>query len=1270
MTRSADSAVPPPAASGLRAASRPKLVYPPELPITARREEIVRAIRTRPVVILSGETGCGKSTQIPKMCIEAGRGLRGMIAVTQPRRIAAVTIAGRLAEEMGEPVGRSVGYKIRFEDTTPRDAWIKVVTDGMLLAETQGDPRLLAYDTLVIDEAHERSLNIDFLLGIARTLLPVRRDLRLVITSATLDIEKFRAAFDDPPVIEVGGRTYPVEVEYRPPDPESSRDQDYTDAAVAAVDEIRAERPPGDILIFMPTEQDILETCEKLEGRRYAGVTILPLYARLPGPRQGQVYRVAGPKIVVATNVAETSLTIPGIRYVIDTGLARISQYLPGARINSLPVRPVSKSSADQRKGRCGRVSDGVCIRLYAEDDYADRADFTPPEIQRSNLAEVILRMISLRLGHPSRFPFIDRPSAAAVKDGFETLAELGAVRQEAGEPVLTEKGRRMARMPLDPRLSRMLIEGAREGCLREVAVIAAALSIRDPRERPLDKAALADQMHAPFRESSSDFLTLLNIWERFHGDFEGLKSQSQKRRFCHEHFLSYPRMREWAYVHAQIRDILAEMRVPPGRARRAEMDKALYAAIHRSILAGILSNIAVLKEKNIYTAAKGREAMLFPGSALFNKSPHWIAAAEMVKTSRLYARLAARIQPEWLEELGGEMCRKSHADPRFDPGRGQAVCTERVTLFGLEIVSGRTVAFGPIDPEEAHRVFVREALVEGKAKEPFEFLARNLALKARLETAEEKLRRRDILADEDRMAEFYEARLAGVFDVKGLRDRIHRRGGDAFLIMTEADLIEQAPDPARLRQFPDDLRLGERRFRAQYKFAPGEKDDGVTLRVPAERIAAVRPEPLEWCVPGLLREKIEGLIRGLPKRHRKLLVPVGEKVDLIMAEMPRGEESLFAAMTRFVKARLRAEIPVAAWAAVELPPHLRMRVAVTDGKGRELAAGRDLEALKKLGREGEVEPETGEWKRAQARWERSGIEAMAFEALPEALPVGYGAAAYPGLAMIEGRPSVRLFRERGEAEASHAAAVEEILMAVFAKDVKYMERHIVLPAEAAKPALFFGGKAALEKALLDRLKRDVLRPGLRSGVELRAYADKVVRALFERGQALVRTAEDVLEAHGRARAAVEAIAGPNPSSRTLSALRDGFRAELEALAPKDVFAAASPEILARLPRYLEALALRAGRVRVDPEKDRRKADLIEPWLAAADRIAKRMPAKPGPGLAAAAAEVRLWIEEYKVAVFAPELKTAFPVSPQRLGEKVRELEARAAEPGPEPRRR
>jgi ATP-dependent helicase HrpA len=1256
-----------PSPAGARAAARPKLVYPGDLPITARKDEIVQAIRRHPVVIISGETGCGKSTQIPKMCIEARRGLRGKIACTQPRRIAAVTIAQRIAEEMGEPVGRSVGYKIRFDDKTPRDAWIKVLTDGMLLAETQGDPRLFEYDTLIIDEAHERSLNIDFLLGIVRTLMAVRRDLKLIVTSATLDIEKFRDAFGGAPVIEVSGRMYPVEVEYRLPEGDSDEDADYIDAAVEAVDDLKRGKRPGDILIFMPTEQDILETCERLNGRHYAGVAILPLYARLPGSSQGRVYSVHGPKIVVATNVAETSLTIPGIRYVVDTGLARVSQYLPGARINSLPIRPISKSSADQRKGRCGRVSEGVCIRLYSEKDYQERAAFTPPEILRSNLAEVILRMIALRLGHPSKFPFIDRPPAAAIKDGFDALIELDAIQGGGGEYALTEKGRRMARMPLDPRISRMLIEAAKENALREVAVIAAALSIRDPRERPPEKAAQADAMHAPFKDERSDFLTLLNIWERFHGAFEGLDSQNKRRRFCREHFLSYSRMREWVSVHDQIIEILKDMKVSLGRAHAAEISKPLYAAIHKSVASGYLSNIATIKEKNMYTAAKGREAMIFPGSSLFNKGPHWIVAAEMVRTSRLFARMAAKIQPEWLEELGGDLCRKSHSDPRWDRTRGQVVCTERVTLFGLEIVSDRAVAFGPLDAVEAHRVFVRQALVEGSVKETFNFLNKNLELMRRMATVEEKLRRRDILVDEELLAEFYERRLDGVFDICGLRDRIHRRGGEDFLIMHEADLLQEFPDADELSRFPDEVRLGERRFRAEYKFAPGEKADGVTIKIPAERIAAVRADPLDWGVPGLLPEKIAALLKGLPKRYRKQLVPVGEKAQLILTELPRSEESLFAALSKFVKARFRADIPVAEWALVELPPHLKMRIAVTDQRGQELAAGRDLAALKKLGQAGEVEPDSAEWKKAQARWEQAGVGGWDFPALPETLAVGYGAAAFPGLASTGGVHGVRLFRSGEEARFSHIRAVEAILLEKFAKDVKYMERHVVLSADLVKTALFFGGKAAIEKALFERLRDEVLRRDIRSGIELRAYAEGVVRALFEKGQALVQTAEAVLESYQRARAAVDGIVKGNPSSRTLASLRDEMKAELEGLAPKDVFAARPLEALSHLPRYLDALAARSVRVPVDPEKDRKKAALLEPWTTAAAKLAKRMPARPSSHLSTALAEFCELIEEYKVAVFAPELKTSVPVSPKRLGEKAREGEALLAEEAPPP---
>ncbi|HUX16207.1 MAG TPA: ATP-dependent RNA helicase HrpA, partial [Phycisphaerae bacterium] len=551
-----------------RARNVPRVSYPRELPIAARAEEIVAALRSprQRVVIISGETGCGKSTQIPKMCLEAGRGINGRVGVTQPRRLAAVTIAYRIAEELGESLGRSVGYKIRFQDRTARDGYIKVMTDGILLAETQGDRLLHEYDTIIIDEAHERSLNIDFLLGIMRKLLDERPELKLVITSATLDTEKFSKAFRNAPIIEVSGRLYPVELEYRPPDKEEAEDKDYVDQAVEAVEYLRREKPPGDILVFMPTEQDILETCRMLEGRKWPLVKVLPLFSRLPAGEQRMVYTVTAPKIVVATNVAETSLTIPGIRYVVDTGVARIAQYQPGTRINSLPISPVSRASADQRKGRCGRVREGLCVRLYSEVDYESREEFTSPEILRSDLAEVILRMTDLGLGDPLQFPFIDRPASKAVHDGYDTLVELGAMKKSYRSWELTETGRLMARMQLDPRLSRMLLEARSENCLPEVSVLAAALSIRDPRERPPDKSAQADAVHAAFRHPDSDFLVLLNIWNRYHGDFEKLGSLVQKRRFCRENFLSFPRMREWTYLHAEIGSVLKEQNARAGQ--------------------------------------------------------------------------------------------------------------------------------------------------------------------------------------------------------------------------------------------------------------------------------------------------------------------------------------------------------------------------------------------------------------------------------------------------------------------------------------------------------------------------------------------------------------------------------------------------------------------------------------------------------------------------------------------------------------------------------
>ena len=1038
--------------------------------------------------------------------------------------------------------------------------------------------------------------------------------------------------------------------------------------AVRAVERLKSGRKSGDILVFMPTEQDILETCEKLEGKHF-GAAIIPLYARLPAAQQGRVYSVAGPKIVVATNVAETSLTIPGIRYVVDTGLARISQYQPGTRINSLPISPVSRASADQRKGRCGRVQEGLCIRLYSEEDYEGRPNYTPPEILRSNLAEVILRMIHLRLGDPAQFPFIDPPHPRNIKDGYETLLELGAIRKAGRDSELTPLGLRMAPMPLDPRLSRMLIEAEREGCLREVAVIASALSIRDPRERPPDKAGPADRAQVAFVHPDSDFLTLLNIWDRFHSPAENLTSKSRQRKYCADHFLSYARMREWGFVHEQILSILKEQRIALGRTEKVEIEPSLYAAVHRSVLAGFLSNIAGHKEKNIYQAAKGREVMIFPGSALFNKSRPWIVAAEVVRTSRLFARMAARIDPGWLEELGGELCRYSYSEPRWDWDRGEVRAKERVTLFGLEIVADRDIALGPKNPDEAHRIFVNEALVEGAVKEPPPFLRRNLELQKKVREMEEKLRRRDIMVPETSIVDYYSRRLGGVYDLRGLEKRIRQVGGDSFLRMNEKDLIINPPEEAELRGFPDEFSMGEKRFAVSYKFSPGAEEDGATLRIPFGQIAAIPSEALEWGVPGQFKEKIASLIKGLPKADRKLLMPFAETAETIAREMRLTEPSLYETLAKFVKRRFGVDIPASKWASADIPAHLKMRVAVIDPEGRELAASRNIEVLRRAGAVPFVPEQSADWKAASARWEKEGLLSWDFGPLPESVGVGMFMTAYPGLEPGKKGVNIRLFRTKEEALASHVKGVEVLLSARFSKDMDFLRRYLMVFEEYEKTALYFGGKEAVEKALLENMKKEIFRKNLRSREEFDSYVETVMRSLFEKSHALRETVFKIFDAYGKTRLAIQEVDQTAGSGRAAAALAREVKEELDALVPKDFLVAYSLDRLIHIPRYLEALRIRLARGRVDFEKDRKKADQVRPFVEALrkielDILAERARPKPMPAelleeKKKLVDEYRWMVEEFRVALFAPELKTAFPISPKRLSQKIAAIQKR-----------
>ena len=756
-----------------------KINYPDELPIVAHRDEIIEAITKHNVVIISGDTGSGKTTQIPKMCLEAGRGQKKMIGCTQPRRIAAITVADRVAQELGGKYSYLVGHKIRFQDKTTKNTKIKFMTDGILLAETRSDQRLRAYDTLIIDEAHERSLNIDFLLGYAKQLLTKRKNLKIIITSATIDTEKFAAHFNKAPIIEVSGRTYPVEVRYRPAEKstEDKENNSYIDLAVKEVLDLRRKRENGDILIFMPTERDINETIEllneelnplagqKKKGPRNTNIHILPLFGRLRAADQGRVFRhFKGQKIIVATNIAETSVTVPGIRYVIDTGLARISSYNLRARTTSMPVSAVSRASCDQRKGRCGRVGPGICIRLYSQEDFLNRPEFTLPEIKRSNLAEVILRMIDLKLGDPSSFPFIDPPAARAIRDGYDLLHELGALDVTGQEPRLSANGRIMAMLPLDPRISRMIIEAREHNCLQEIVIIASALAIQDPRIRPAEAEAESDQAHAKFKVHPSDFLSYLKIWEEFNNlPFKGQgkdknKSRSQMRKFCRSHFLSYQRLREWQDIYEQVSTTLLEEkgftmnRIP-----------ASYENIHYAILSGFLRNIGFRKAKNIYQGAQGKELMLFPGSVLFNKGGQWIMAAELVETARLYARTTANIKVDWIEPLAGSLCRSTYSNPRWEKKNGQVIANEKVTIFGLVLVASRKKNYASISDstrKEARDIFIHSALIQGELMGRYPFLEHNQNLIARFEKIEDRLRQRNVLADDYVLYKFYDTRL------------------------------------------------------------------------------------------------------------------------------------------------------------------------------------------------------------------------------------------------------------------------------------------------------------------------------------------------------------------------------------------------------------------------------------------------------------------------------------------------------------------------------
>ncbi len=920
--------------------------FPSSLPVSERVDDIREAIEQNQVVIIAGETGSGKTTQIPKICMNSGRGIRGLIGHTQPRRIAARTVAGRIAEELGEQTGGQVGYQVRFTDTTSDQSRVKVMTDGILLSEVQHDRFLDRYDTLIIDEAHERSLNIDFLMGYLRQLLPKRPDLKVIITSATIEVERFSEFFSGAPVIEVSGRTYPVDVRYRPlTGDEDDRDQGWTDGVLRAMEEIeqheRAEKqPPGDVLVFLPGEREIRSLSKVLRHAELRHTEVLPLYSRLSNQEQNRIFQGhRGRRIVLSTNVAETSLTVPGIRYVIDTGVARISRYSVRSKIQRLPIEPVSQASANQRAGRCGRVAPGICFRLYDETDFINRPEYTDPEILRTNLASVILQMTTWGLGDIRHFPFLEPPDRRLINDGYKLLEELGAVDDKRR---LTNLGRTMARLPLDPRLARMLVTSSEQGSLAETLVIIAGLSVQDPRERPQDKQQAADQAHAPFNDKESDFLTLLNIWNFYEEQRQEL-SQNQLKKVCQKSFLSWMRMREWRDIHRQLTLICREQKLKLNR------DAASYESLHKAILAGLLGQVAVKLEKKEYLATRNRKVMIFPGSKVSKTGPKWIVAAEIVETSRVFARVVAKIEPEWIEPLAGHVVKHHFFEPHWEQKRGQVMGYEKVSLYGLDIIAKRRIPYSKVDPEECRNLFIRRALVEGDYQSKAPFIARNRELLDTVENLERKTRRRDLLVEDEVLVAFYDQRLpADIVSGRHFESWWKQLSADQLrdMDLTEADILQRPVDEQAGSLYPDYLEWEGVRYPLSYEFEPTSERDGVTLQAPVMALKQLPARRLEWLVPGLLREKCIALVKGLPKALRRNFVPVPDFVDAALENLQASNEPLALQLGEQLRRMTGVRIDADAWPQEDLPKHLRMNLRVVDDAGKPIAEGRETEKL------------------------------------------------------------------------------------------------------------------------------------------------------------------------------------------------------------------------------------------------------------------------------------------------------------------------------------
>lgn len=1240
-----------------------QLNYPTDLPIVSYRESFLELLQNHQVIIVSGETGSGKTTQLPKFCLEYFPDESFFIGCTQPRRVAATSVTSRVATELATHRDL-VAYKIRFHDKTNKNTRIKFMTDGVLLAETRKDPLLKKYGVIIIDEAHERSLNIDFLLGYLKNLLPRRPDLKLIITSATIDTDIFSKHFNDAPILSVEGRSFPVEVRYQEPVADKEKEESsYVDQCVQTLQDLQHREPPEDTLIFLPTEKDIRECCALLE-KKLSGNLILPMFGRLASADQKKIFKPSKlTKIVVATNVAETSITVPGIRYVIDSGLARISQYNVRARTTSLPITRISRASADQRKGRCGRVGPGICIRLYSEEDYLDRDQYMLPEIKRSNLADVILQMISMDLGSPFDFPFIEPPHPSAIRDGYNLLKELGALKEDNR---LNRTGQLMARLPIDPPISRILIAARENNCVREIKIIAPALAIQDPRVRPAEQEAKADNAHKKFAHEHSDFLSLLNIWDLFHTVQKKGLSWGRLKKFCKTHYLSFQRMREWIDLHEQLSRLLDQE-----KGFIANNNPASYPAVHKSLCTGFLRNIGLKKEKEkkLYQGAGGKEFMIFPGSHQFHSSGKWIIGATFLETNRLYALTVANIEVNWLIETADHLCRRSWSNPRWQKKSGQVVADEKISLFGLILSADRIVNFGRTSPknrEEARQIFIQHALLEQNLTGRYPFLQKNIEILKKWQETEERLRKRNLLVDDTILHLFYDKRLpGGVYDRFTLNRFLNKKKDQSFLEMQEEDILTRRPEDRELQDFPRQLTIGSHKLRLKYHLAPGEDDDGVTVRIPLDAVDAFSETSFEWLVPGLIREKVIFLLKGLPKRIRKHLIPINNTVDLLLDDSVHYQGSLYHALELGIFKMFRLKVARADWPG-QLPPHLEMRYLLYDSAGRTVATGRVLHTVaQKVNATNSAQKVSPNKKISQslAQWQDKIFQSWDFEGLDRRTPLftsgkevaGY---LYPALHIERNRGGVRITFEndRQKAYTQNREGTLFLYQLHFKEQFKNLKKYC--QTSLSGPSSFwlsnmFGNKSKANEALLSFIMGSLFTRELETIPDKDVFNEEINTVqqlgLYKKGQDICDEVLRVLRKRREASDHISRFASLARKSHSFNANQyKEYESLLEEILPTDFLRRKSVDDLAGCTRFFQALMIRIERAHANPAKDQSKAKQLTPYL---DRI-KKLPDDCSTLPHECRQAVSLYkamISEFRVTIFAPELKGGIQVSAKKL---------------------